>query len=170
MSKLINNTRQDSKGKVLVSPDMDDQIITQMHVIGVVGSRRRNSGEDRQLVYLTIHHHRQCIGGNTILVSGGCPQGADLFAEEYAEMHRLPIIRHLPDQTQLRKSGSIHSRQDWAKIAYARNTLIANDADILIACVAPDRKGGTEDTIKKFRKRLGFTEAQAISEGKLILV
>ena len=168
MSKLIINTRQNSKGKVLVNPDMDDQIVAQMTVIGVVGSRRRNSGEDRQLVYKTIHHLRQRIGGNTILVSGGCPKGADLFAEEYAEIHRLPIIRHLPDHAHL--NPNLPPRAQWAVINYARNTLIANDADVLIACVAPDRKGGTEDTIKKFRKRLGFTEAQAIEDGKLILV
>jgi len=150
MAKLIINTRQNSKGKVLVNPDMDDQIVAQMTVIGVVGSRRRNSGEDRQLVYKTIHHLRQRIGGNTILVSGGCPKGADLFAEEYAEIHRLPIIRHLPDQTQLRED--VPKRAAYAIINYARNELIAKDADVLIACVALDRKGGTEDTIRKFKK------------------
>ena len=166
--KLVINTRRDSKGRIRVSSLMDDQIIGQMTVIGVVGFRRRNSDEDRQLVYKAIHHTRQHIGGNTILVSGGCPQGADLFAEEYAEMHRLPIIRHLPDQTQLRED--VPKRAAYAIINYARNELIAADADVLIACVAPDRKGGTEDTIKKFLKRLGFTEVQAIQEGKLILV
>lgn len=31
------------------------------------------------------------------------------------------------------------------------------EADVLIACVAEDRKGGTEDTIKKFQK-LGKTQ------------
>jgi len=30
-----------------------------------------------------------------------------------------------------------------------RNTLIAKDCTVLIACVAEDRTGGTEDTIKK---------------------
>ena len=131
MAKLIINTRQGPKGKVLVNPDMDNQIVIQMTVIGVVGSRRRNTGEDRQRVYLTIHHHRQYVGGNTMLVSGGCPQGADLFAEEYADMHRLPIIRHLPDRTQLR--DDVPARAAYAIIAYARNELIAKDADTLIA-------------------------------------
>jgi hypothetical protein len=32
----------------------------------------------------------------------------------------------------------------------------ARDADVLIACAAPDRKGGTEDTIRKYLK-LGKT-------------
>ena len=44
-------------------------------------------------------------------------------------------------------------RWAYAEINYARNTLIARDADDLIAVVAEDRKGGTEDTIKKFLKK-----------------
>jgi len=43
---------------------------------------------------------------------------------------------------------------DWKKYGKAsgfiRNDDIAKDSDVLIACVADDRKGGTEDTIKKF--------------------
>ena len=35
---------------------------------------------------------------------------------------------------------------------FTRNTDIARDADVLIACVAKDRTGGTEDTIRKWRK------------------
>jgi len=61
-------------------------------------------------------------------------------------------------------------RAAWAIINYARNKLIARDADILIAVVAADRKGGTEDTIKHFRKKFGKTEKQLIEEGILILV
>jgi len=168
MPKLVINTRKTDMGIGCDVVGMDTQIVAQMHVIGVVGSRRRNTGEDRQRVYLTIHHHRQYVGGNTMLVSGGCPQGADLFAEEYADMHRLPIIRHLPDRTQLR--DDVPARAAYAIIAYARNELIAKDADTLIACVAPDRKGGTENTIKHFLKKLGLTEGQALDQGKLILV
>lgn len=41
---------------------------------------------------------------------------------------------------------------------------------MLIACVSKDRTGGTEDTIKKFRKRFGRKEASLVEEGKLILV
>jgi hypothetical protein len=148
--KLVINTRKTAVGIECDVAGMETHIVAQMIVIGVVGSRRRNTGEDHQIVYQAIHHLRQKIGGNTILVSGGCPIGADLFAEEYAGMHRLPIIRHLPDQTQLREDVPI--RAAWAIVNNARNTLIAADADVLIACVAPDRKGGTEDTIKKFKK------------------
>jgi len=44
-------------------------------------------------------------------------------------------------------------RWAYAKANYERNTLVAGDSDVLISCVAPDRTGGTEDTIKKFIKQ-----------------
>lgn len=146
-----------------------------MFHIGVVGSRRRNSDWDRQIVYRAIHSMRQRIGNTHLpalcevtLVSGGCPKGADKFMEEYADIHRLEIVIHRPNESELRKDVPV--RAAWAIINYARNALVAKDADVLIACVAPDRCGGTENTIKHFLKKLGITEPQAIREGKLILV
>lgn len=48
---------------------------------------------------------------------------------------------------------TIHKAQ-WRKFGkgagFMRNGLIAEDADLLIACVSEDRTGGTEDTIGKF--------------------
>lgn len=117
--------------------------------VGIVGSRRRDTEQDKNLVSKALldvidTHPDQLI----ILVSGGCPLGADRFAEELAEELSLKIIIHRPDKSQL----PIHPKKyDFAKINFARNTLIAIDSDILIACVASDRKGGTEDTIKKFK-------------------
>jgi hypothetical protein len=50
-------------------------------------------------------------------------------------------------------------RAAYAKINYARNTQIAEKVSVLIACVASDRKGGTEDTIRKFQhKRLAAVQ------------
>ena len=41
---------------------------------------------------------------------------------------------------------------ELGKVAgFYRNTFIARDSDILIALVAEDRKGGTEDTLKKHK-------------------
>jgi predicted Rossmann fold nucleotide-binding protein DprA/Smf involved in DNA uptake len=37
---------------------------------------------------------------------------------------------------------------EQVKAFYARNRLIAEDADILLAMAAPDRKGGTENALK----------------------
>jgi len=41
----------------------------------------------------------------------------------------------------------------YGRIAgFKRNTTIAQESDILIACRSLDMTGGTEDTIRKFKK------------------
>ena len=40
----------------------------------------------------------------------------------------------------------------YVKANFDRNTLIAKDSDVLIACVNLQKDGGTEDTIKKYLK------------------
>jgi hypothetical protein len=107
-----------------------------MKTIGVVGSRRRDSDRDFQLVKAEIIKH---LKPGDRLVSGGCPRGGDRFAEIVAKKLGLCIIIFYPDWEGLgRRAG------------FERNTYIARDSDVLIACVAPDRTGGTEDTVRKF--------------------
>lgn len=104
--------------------------------IGIVGSRRRDTRDD----FLKVTHAFLAVyePGDT-LVSGGCPSGGDKFAEQLAEQGGISIVIH---------------RADWKgkgrSAGFQRNTFIAQDADVLIACVAADRTGGTEDTIRKF--------------------
>ena len=107
--------------------------------IGIVGSRRRDTKEDQEAVesalntLLTAYPEAQ-----PWIISGGCPKGGDRFAEIIAKKHGYLItIFHANWQLYGRGAGFI------------RNTDIAKTCDFLIACVAPDRKGGTEDTIKK---------------------
>ena len=68
-------------------------------------------------------------------------KSGDRFAELIADAYNVPITIH---------------KADWKKngrgAGFVRNTDIARDSDVLIACIAEDRKGGTEDTIKKFKK------------------
>lgn len=141
-----------------------------MKKIGVVGSRRRNEERDFFLVRGRIYLHMR--PGDS-LVSGGCKEGADHFAEAVYEQFKAyfplgQMIIHLPDKTKLDKR--LPYRAAYAKIAYARNELIARDSNILIACVAPDRTGGTENTIKHFLRINGLTEEEALMQGRLILV
>ena len=107
-----------------------------MKTIGIIGSRRRNTPADAVLVtnkFLDIY-----VVGDEI-VSGGCPQGADRFAELIAKQRQVPIKIYYAEWDRLGK-----------RAGFARNGSIARDANVLIACVAEDRTGGTEDTIKKF--------------------
>jgi len=110
-----------------------------MKTIGIIGSRRRNSEEDfkeTERKFLSMYED-----GDEI-VSGGCPTGADAMAEVLAKKHQVPIKIYYAQWNKLGKGAG-----------FARNTDISRDADILIALVSDDRKGGTEDTIKKFLKK-----------------
>jgi hypothetical protein len=115
-------------------------------IIGIIGSRRRNSQSDKILIEQVLLKIMQDDKDITVC-SGGCPKGGDLFAEQLAVKYRLPMILH---------------RADWngkgRTAGFIRNTLIAESSDILIACASTDRTGGTEDTIKKFKKMKPFGE------------
>lgn len=137
-------------------------------VIGIVGSRRRGANEDISAVRNALSSVVQEFSKESGLksgvwsyisfVSGGCAKGADSFAEIIAEELGVPIKVHYPQLTELDKDLlATNPRIAYAKINYARNTKIAEDSDVLIACVASDRKGGTEDTVKKYKK-LGKTK------------
>jgi len=118
--------------------------------IGIVGSRRRNSKSDFELlkkVFYSIYED------GDIIVSGHCPKGADAMAEIFAKELNLTedngkLILHRPDWDSHGKAAG-----------FVRNTFIAEDSDVIIAVVSPDRAGGTEDTVKK-----------AIKLGKQILL
>jgi hypothetical protein len=87
-----------------------------------------------------------------VLVSGGCPQGADRFAEKFAKNEGTPILIIYPNYKKYGRGAPI-----------VRNGSVANSSDVIIACVInPEdgideilkrKSGGTEDTLKKFVKR-----------------
>lgn len=118
--------------------------------VGVVGARKRDTEEDKQIIREALRH----LMGKDVclhLVSGGCARGADRFAEELAEEMALGISIHYPDRAQMKDN----SRIEYAKACYARNTLIAEECDMLIALPAYDHIGpigGTADTMKKVDK------------------
>ena len=115
-----------------------------MKTIGIVGTRQRFFKGD----FFKVREAFQNVyeEGDRIC-SGGCPRGADNFAELIAKENGTSILIHYPNWYK-------HGRA----AGFVRNTLIAQDSDILIACVSANRKGGTEDTIKKFIKDKGSDE------------
>jgi len=108
--------------------------------LGIVGSRQRNSMADKGILMKRVLDLKPGM-----IVSGGCKKGADKFAEEIAETLGIPITIFYP------KTGNARHMGDVVRAYYARNKLIAQNSDHLIALVAPDRKGGTENTIKYFK-------------------
>jgi predicted Rossmann fold nucleotide-binding protein DprA/Smf involved in DNA uptake len=109
--------------------------------VGVVGSRRRISENDAKLIYEKIIELNP-----SEIISGGCKKGADFFAEVIAEELNIPIKIFRPN---MKKGMNYFQRvQEY----FRRNKLIAQRSDKLIAAVAKDRTGGTENTIKHFLK------------------
>jgi len=109
-------------------------------IIGIVGSRKRNSTKDYKKVkrkFLFLYE------GGDFICSGKCPKGADKFAVILASLFVPPENRlwFPPNWNKYGKSAG-----------FIRNTKIARVSEYLIACVTKNRKGGTEDTIEKFIK------------------
>lgn len=108
--------------------------------IGIIGSRRRNTEEDLNKV-TEIFNKIKSENNDISIVSGGATNGGDHFAEIIACLQNIPIKIYYPDW------------EKYGRIAgFMRNTDIAKDSDILIACIHSSQTGGTEDTIKKFKK------------------
>jgi len=112
--------------------------------LGIVGSRRRNLPADKELIRNRI---RTIIPD--MIISGGCPKGADRFAEELAVELGISITIFRPNFEGFRSTAT---RIDYIKAYYERNKKIAEASNYLVALVASDRKGGTENTIKHFKK------------------
>ena len=120
--------------------------------LGIVGSRTRNSQEDYQIVEdIVLDFHKKHVR-KLILVSGGCSKGADNFAEQIKDKFGIPILIFPPDKIKLKTLNTGNYKKDYAIIAYERNSEIAKASAVLLALVADNRVGGTEDTIRKFLK------------------
>jgi hypothetical protein len=110
--------------------------------VGIVGSRRRCTLRDRKLVFnlveriIELNPHREVV-----IVSGACRLGADNFAAEAAKLYGIQL-KEFP----VPKREYAH-RGEYAKEAFARNLLIAQDSHVGFAFVHPDRDGGTENTV-----------------------
>ena len=110
--------------------------------MGIVGSRKRDSNKDLNKVINTFYNLIVDLDDEIHIISGGASKGADRFAELLAERDNPHIPIYRPQ----------YSKYHGKIAPLRRNDYIAKDSDILIACVAKDRKGGTEDTMKKFKK------------------
>ncbi len=135
-------------------------------VIGIIGTRKRNTREDFDAVmeaFASVYEEGDWI------CSGGCSKGGDKFAHMIHKSNNIPYLEFPANWIKYGKSAG-----------FIRNTDIAQHSDILIACVAEDRTGGTEDTIKKWLQiarsksmpEMDYYEADAKEsfKGRLIIV
>jgi len=106
--------------------------------IAIVGSRRYTN---RAKVEKVVDELPQ----NTIIVSGGC-RGVDTWAVERAKKRNLKTIVFLP---KIPKKGT---RWEIVEAYYKRNARVCRESDKIIAFVAEDRRGGTENTLRTAKK------------------
>ena len=107
-------------------------------VIGIIGTRRRDTGKDYGIVrdkFLEIFEDGDWI------CSGKATKGGDRFAIMIKDKYFVPYLEFPANWPRFRGGAGM-----------IRNTDIAKWSTVLIACVAEDRTGGTEDTITKFKE------------------
>ena len=137
-----------------------------MKKIGIIGTRRRNTRTAFMAVkeaFFTVYEDGDWI------VSGGCQEGGDVFAEKIARDFGIPIlIFHARWNHKWMDEEKKFIRKFNKAAGFIRNAPIAENSDVLIACVHPDRTGGTENTIGKYEKIL--EKAITLKDVELILV
>jgi hypothetical protein len=121
-----------------------------MKKIGIIGTRKRNIVTDFHIVNEAF---KQIYEDGDWIVSGHCPKGGDAFAEKIAYDNGIPILLFPP-------------KKKIREFFFARNTLVAEASDIIIACLINPHEslesiykrtsGGTEDTIRKFLNKIGY--------------
>ena len=107
--------------------------------VGIVGSRSRDTVEDLFLV-VNEFNKLEWQKEEIVIVSGLCPKGGDRFATLIYQKNETMKLWFPPEWSLGRHAG------------FVRNTEIARWSNYLIATPSPNRKGGTEDTIKKFTR------------------
>ena len=105
--------------------------------VGIIGSRKRNERSDFDATFKAF----KMLNNVEYIVSGGCPKGGDRFAEIIAKTTNTRI-----------KIFPANWEKYGKRAGFLRNDDIARMSDVLIACVSDDRTGGTEDTIRKFKR------------------
>jgi len=120
-----------------------------MKKIGVIGTRKRNTGEAWKKVNEKLS---SLYEEGDWIVSGGCETGADRFAIKFAKAEGATLITVYPNYKRYGRGAPI-----------VRNGPVAEHSDIIVACVIkPEdgideilkrKTGGTEDTLRKFVKR-----------------
>ena len=128
-------------------------------IIGIVGSRKRNSdGDFGRLIVKLRQLERETKREIKKIITGDCDEGGDKFARDIADMFGYEIdVKKIKDpETGEEMDFKNHRWFEYftmCSIFYDRNEEIAKEPlDYLIALVAPDRTGGTENTIKHFKK------------------
>lgn len=130
-------------------------MIAGKRVIGIVGSRRRNTAADLEILKQAfLAEYKE----GDIICSGGCYTGADKFAKDMAAVGKLPYLEFPADWERF-----------GAGAGMIRNRDIAKASDVLIAMVVAEStakggtyKSGTENTIGHFKDFMANDEKRKL--------
>jgi len=137
---------------------------TDVVLLAVGGSRRRDTAADRDQVLLAVVDRvERARDRPVVLVSGGCAQGADRSAELVAAAMGLTMIRFLPEPAPKGSARWVHTA-----LLHARNSRVVGLGHDLLAQVAADRTGGTEDAVRKAHA-LGKTVTLLLPDGAIVV-
>ena len=126
--------------------------------IAIVGSRRY---ENKRKIKDFIFQLREGYGTGTIIVSGGCKQGADKYAKKYALELGLQYEEYPPFHEVHNMYCTIpesrYSKPYSVKNFFARNKIIAGTSDMVVGFIPEGvESNGTMSTIRyaeKFGKK-----------------
>ena len=108
-----------------------------MIYIGIVGSRHRS---EKKLIRSILNRFNEKM--EIVLVSGGA-KGIDTEAEQIAKQMNIPTLIYKPEGSYRTKGNNVY---------FERNQRIADKCDYLFAFPL-DRKGGTMNTVHKFKDK-----------------
>ena len=122
--------------------------------IAIIGSRTFNDMSMlEEAVHRIIHDENEGCFDNITIVSGGA-KGADSLGAEYAKKHNFELVVHEAKWKDLSHSDARIIDGQWgqydANAGHRRNTLIINDADIIVAF--HNNSPGTANSLGKARK------------------
>ena len=126
--------------------------------VAIVGSRRY---ENKKKIKEFIFKLREAWGTGTIIVSGGCKQGADKYAKKYALELGLQYEEYPPfhevHNLYCTMPSSRYSKPYSVRNFFARNKIIAGTSDIVVGFIPEGWvSNGTNSTLKyaeKFGKK-----------------
>jgi len=126
--------------------------------VAIVGSRRY---ENKKKIKDFVFKIKEQYGTDTIIVSGGCKQGADRYAKKYALELGLQYEEYPPfhdvHNLYCTMPSSRYSRPYSIKNFHARNKIIAGTSDFVVAFIPEGIiSDGTLSTLnyaKKFDKK-----------------
>ena len=123
--------------------------------VAIVGSRRY---ENKKKIKDFVFKLKQQYGEKTIIVSGGCKDGADKYAKKYALelglMYEEYPPFHEPYNLYCTMPESRYGKDFNMKNFFARNKIIAGTSDFIVAFIPEGVEANGTKNVLEYAKKL----------------